>query len=131
MNWSIALVPQTPFVGGNCIFLGGTKDQCCSHFAPCETHKSSVFTSCGLKDKFDSIGGMWSSSLEMTRAIKSLISGWPATITPATPDSVSNRRSDSRASSSGPWQRKQRSESIGFTSRLKSTSASPCKANSD
>ena len=107
----------------------GWNDQCWVHGAPCSIHRRMTSISCRDSDNLESAGGIRSSSssLEIRRynslCVKSpgRITHIESSIAASVPSFVSNRRSASRRSASGPWQAKHRSDRTGSTSLSNST----------
>ena len=107
----------------------GTKAQCGSYSAPCSIQRTSSRRSSADSVRCDSGGGIISSgSSWWIRSTSALFAGSPGLITnqPSSrarwaPSGVSSRILALRAFSSGPWQRKQRSDSSGRIWWLKLT----------
>ena len=130
MNASIGFFTHIRLRGWGIICgLGGTKDQCDCHSAPCEIHCLMTEISFSVSGFLpDANGGIripgFSAEIRLTISLFAGSPGITGVRVPRAffaPSSRSSRRPTFRLDSSGPWQEKHRSDRMDRTSLLKST----------
>ena len=134
MKWSMGFLGlRSSSASGTLDLAGAMKDQCFLYFAPWAIHFLMISISFLVKLRLEDGGGITSAvSGLMSLAYNADCIGSPGTITcfegssfraAKAPSSVSKRRLACLLFASGPWHLKHRSDSIGLTWKLKSTTS--------